>query len=169
MTPRKLSATQTTTLATLRAHGGIIARLPGGFWTYPACPINAAGIPEWWVSVQTVRGLEKIGALARTHRTSEEWRDPRSLTEETPPTTPAPRRRQKVIVEYHGEQEFWVLFDDGAVEIVDTPAKVLRAVSKAAERGNPGVTITSVEWRDVPEGFQERLQKAGLRRRGQKV
>ena len=77
----KLSPTQADAVEQLRAHGGTIGRLQGGFWTYAGCPVNAAGIPEWWVSVQTVRALERLGALRRTMTVDEEWRDPRQLVE----------------------------------------------------------------------------------------
>jgi hypothetical protein len=51
-----------------RLHGGILERLPGGFWTYPGCHreqkgsmITYLGIPDWWVSTHTIKALVARG------------------------------------------------------------------------------------------------------------
>lgn len=65
----------------------------------------------------------------------------------------ASTRRQRAVVEYHGAAEWWVLLPSGDVRIVTTPEAALRAVQRAAARGNKTITITTIEWRDTPEGF----------------
>lgn len=57
--------------------GGRLVRRPGGFWTTPNAGTNKYGAPFWYVSVQTVRAMERKGLLRRTHELPEEWRDPR--------------------------------------------------------------------------------------------
>lgn len=65
-------------------------------------------------------------------------------------------RKQKVVVEYRDETgpEWWVMFDDGQVESFDTASAALRAIRKAASRRNTTVTVTTVEWRNVPNGWK---------------
>lgn len=65
------------------------------------------------------------------------------------------RRSQRVIIEYHdnGGPEWWLMHPSGAVEAYDTASAALRAVKQGAARHNPGITITTIEWRDTPEGF----------------
>ena len=77
----KLSKTQQQVVDTLRRTGAPLVRVPGGFWTYQGCPVSRPGIPEWWVSVPTVRALERLGVLERTNQFPEEWRDSRKLAE----------------------------------------------------------------------------------------
>jgi len=36
-------------------------------------------VPEWWVTVPTLRALEKAGKLVRLNEFPEEWRDSRGL------------------------------------------------------------------------------------------
>ena len=66
-------------------------------------------------------------------------------------------RRQKAVVEYHdvdrGGPEWWVMLPDGSVEVVDHASAALAAIQRAARRGNRGVTVTTIEWRDAPDGF----------------
>lgn len=75
----KLSATQKNTIDTLHRNGGRLVRLAGGFWTYDGCAMERDNVPEWWVSVGTVRVLERHGLLVRANEDHEEWRDARLL------------------------------------------------------------------------------------------
>ena len=61
-------------------------------------------------------------------------------------------RAQKVIVEYH-DGGYLTLFDDGDIQMFGTPAQALKAIKKAAHRTNDSVTVTTIEWRNTPEGF----------------
>jgi len=49
--------------------------------------------------------------------------------------------------------EWWVLFDDGHVEVFDSAAYALAAIKRLARKRNLDVTLTTVEWRDVPDGW----------------
>lgn len=65
-------------------------------------------------------------------------------------------RRQRVVIEYRevaGGPEWWVMQDDGRIEVFDTSAAALASVRRRASRGNKGVTVTAIEWRDTPAGF----------------
>lgn len=64
-------------------------------------------------------------------------------------------RRQKVIVEYDETSgpEWRAMFDNGSVEIFDTASAALKEIQKKAKRGNKSITITAIEWRNVPDGF----------------
>jgi len=76
----KLSPEQQRVVECVKAHGGELIRLPGGFWTAPHTPVcRASGAPEWFTTVQTVRALEKKGVLVRANVFKEEWRDTRRL------------------------------------------------------------------------------------------
>lgn len=61
-------------------------------------------------------------------------------------------RKQKVVIERR-ESEWWVLHHDGRVEAFDTAAYALRAVRKAANRRNTGITVTTIEWRNVSDDW----------------
>lgn len=66
-------------------------------------------------------------------------------------------RKQMAVVEYHfvmGGPEWHVMLPDGEVKVVDRADVAFKLVQKAAKRGNKGVTLTTVEWRNVPEGFK---------------
>jgi hypothetical protein len=75
-------------------------------------------------------------------------------------TTP---RAQTVIVEYHGWNEWWLLLDDGRVQVLRSPAAVIGVVQRAALRGNTTATVTTIEWRDVPAGFVPPTKRAPSR------
>lgn len=62
-------------------------------------------------------------------------------------------RKQKVVIELRDHREWWVLHHDGRVEAFDTASHALRAVRRAARRRNTGVTVTTIEWRNVPEDW----------------
>lgn len=64
-------------------------------------------------------------------------------------------RKQKAVVEYkdHGGPEWWVMLPNGSIEVLDTASAALKTIQKAAKRGNRGVTITIIEWRDTPPNF----------------
>lgn len=70
-------------------------------------------------------------------------------------TSVAAARKQKAVVEYRdvGGPEWWVMLPNGSVQVCDTASAALKEVQKAAKRGNRGITITTIEWRDTPEGF----------------
>lgn len=81
--------------------------------------------------------------------------NPVTKTETLRPTIK--RRRQTVVIEHHevaGGPEWWVLHHTGEIEVLDTASAALKAVRARAGRGNPGLTITTIEWRDTPEGFK---------------
>jgi hypothetical protein len=61
-------------------------------------------------------------------------------------------RKQVVVVEYH-DGDCWVMLNDGSVQVVGTPDAALSLVQKMAKRGNRSATITTVEWRNMPDGF----------------
>lgn len=65
-------------------------------------------------------------------------------------------RRQTAVVERKdmlGSIEWWAMLPDGSVSVVDTASAALAEIQKAASRGNRGVTITTIEWRGVPDGW----------------
>ena len=70
MTP---SQTQLDVIRRMLADGRRIERLPGGFWTTPSTPrAFKAGpgcvVPEWWVGVQTLKALARMGVLQESRR-----------------------------------------------------------------------------------------------------
>jgi hypothetical protein len=83
-----VSHTQADFLTHAREHGGKIVRKPGGFWHAEGAKMNTKGVPEKWVSVQTVRALERKGQIARTNEFPEEWRDSRRVVENWKSPTP---------------------------------------------------------------------------------
>lgn len=62
------------------------------------------------------------------------------------------RRSQKVIIDYI-RGEWWVMYDDGEVQVFDTPGHALAGVQHDAKRGNEDITVTTIEWRNAPDGF----------------
>lgn len=46
-----------------------------------------------------------------------------------------------------------VMFNDGRVEFFHTALSAFRTVQSRAKRGNKDVTLTRIEWRNVPAGF----------------
>lgn len=77
--------TQTKALGVLREHG-TLERWPGGFWTYPSCPVdhvtNGCDIPSWYVTTHTVQAMERRGWLERVGKYPESYRDDRRLTDD---------------------------------------------------------------------------------------
>lgn len=63
-----LSPTMEEALARAQTHGGELVRLPGGFWTYPGCPVDKRGVPTWWVTKGTIGAL-LLRELVRDVRT----------------------------------------------------------------------------------------------------
>ena len=70
-----------------------LRRLQGGFWTTPSTPLSGRtelvpssceryDVPSWFVTVHTIRAMEKRGWLCRAGVHSEDWRDERELTAE---------------------------------------------------------------------------------------
>lgn len=58
----KLSPTMKDALAEGLAHGGVLERWRGGWWTYPGCPVkkrtaDGYDVPEWSCGVDTLRAL----------------------------------------------------------------------------------------------------------------
>jgi hypothetical protein len=77
------SPVQADALARMDAGDGTIVRVAGGFWTTPDTPRHDTvygPVPEWYVSIQTVRAMELRGWVERTGAYEEEWRDTRRLT-----------------------------------------------------------------------------------------
>jgi hypothetical protein len=82
----KLSQTQRDVLEKLEQNPGArMVRVSGGFWTYSGCPGLGATrmLPNWSVTVQTIRAMEKLGLLRRANIHPEEWRDERALVQES--------------------------------------------------------------------------------------
>ncbi len=50
--------------------------------------------------------------------------------------------------------EWWAMLPDGQITVSDTADAALRDIQKQARKGNRGLTITSIEWRGVPDGFK---------------
>ena len=73
----------------LRAHGGVIERRKGGFWTYPGCQVRHSvtdgggsyDVPAWYVGTQTVEAMTKRSWLERCHKHGEAYRDDYRLTQ----------------------------------------------------------------------------------------
>lgn len=63
------------------------------------------------------------------------------------------RRSQNVVIELNHD-EWWIMHNDGSVEVKVTAEEALGTVQRAAHRRNPGVTVTKIEWRGVPDGWQ---------------
>lgn len=64
---RRLSPAQEDALRFVRAHGGRLVRLPGGFWTYPGCDtMPRTGWPSEYVRTNTVRALVRLGEVVET-------------------------------------------------------------------------------------------------------
>ena len=65
-------------------------------------------------------------------------------------------RRQKVVVEYHDScgPEWMVMFHTGDIQVFDTSSAALKEIQRAAARRNISVTLTTIEWRGVPDGFK---------------
>lgn len=77
----KVSETQLDVLGQMR-ESGKIERLSGGFWTTPGMSFDPRGAPDWHVTVQTIRAMEKKGLLERREGESEpEWCAARYLTD----------------------------------------------------------------------------------------
>lgn len=62
-------------------------------------------------------------------------------------------RKQRVTIEYTDGDGYMVLFANGDVSTFGTPELAIKAIQKRAGRGNKGVTMTTIEWRNTPEGF----------------
>lgn len=76
---RALSVTQQGVIAKLGETRSFLHRLPGGFWTYDGCGVNAAGAPAWWVTWATVRAMERRGLLVRSWFYTDDWKDHRHI------------------------------------------------------------------------------------------
>lgn len=65
----KLSPTQEAIVAAMRANGGVLVRLKGGFWTYRGCPTKEVGwavreaIPETYWATGSVQALLRYGVV----------------------------------------------------------------------------------------------------------
>jgi hypothetical protein len=62
-------------------------------------------------------------------------------------------RRQKVVIEYN-DGGWLAMFDDGTVRAFETAEKAFRAVQREANRKNKEITVTTIEWRGAPVGFE---------------
>lgn len=78
---KAVSPIQRTVIEKLYETQSFMVRLPGGFWTYDGCGVNATGIPMWWVQTRTVMAMDGAGLLVREDFYAESWRDHRSLPE----------------------------------------------------------------------------------------
>jgi len=82
--PKKPSTTQIEVLREMsRSYAeGRVHREEGGFWTIDGMTRNVRGVPDWWVTLQTIRAMESNGWVRRRNVHPEEWRDERELTDE---------------------------------------------------------------------------------------
>jgi hypothetical protein len=62
------------------------------------------------------------------------------------------RRSQRVVIEFHNG-DWLVMLDTGDIRVAPTPEVALALVQRAAHRGNKGITVTRIEWRNTPAGF----------------
>jgi hypothetical protein len=93
----KLSPHQQRVIQLIQENGGITYRLHGGFWVTPGTILDGRSVPRFgqkiW-NINTIRSLEKLGLLERTHKHEDEWRDVRRATgasyAEHPPSSQAP-------------------------------------------------------------------------------
>lgn len=67
-------------------------------------------------------------------------------------TLVAGARQQKVIIEFT-DPGWMVLHHDGTIEEWDTASYAMKSVRRAATRRNTTITITAIEWRNVPTTF----------------
>lgn len=63
-------------------------------------------------------------------------------------------RRQKVVIEHKSAGEWWIMHDDGRIEEWDTAEHALKSAKRAAKKRNLSVTVTEIEWRNVPDGWK---------------
>src|SRR5262245_37690116 len=79
----KLSGHQQRVIQLIQENGGITFRLRGGFWVTPGTILDGRSAPRFgektW-NISTIRSLEKLGLLERTHKHEDEWRDVRRAT-----------------------------------------------------------------------------------------
>ena len=66
---------------------------------------------------------------------------------------PRPIRNQKAVIEFT-EDGIMVMHHDGFVEFAKDALDAFRKVQSTAKHGNKCVTITTIEWRNAPEGFE---------------
>lgn len=69
----RLTPTQIEILGAMRANGGELVRIAGGYWTYPGCPTRVAGgeeIPTRYWGVQSVAALMRLGHVDERARTA---------------------------------------------------------------------------------------------------
>lgn len=60
---KPLSPTMTDMLEEIAAHGGIVERRPGGYWTWPGCA-SSGGVPITYWGTTTVQALVDRGRLS---------------------------------------------------------------------------------------------------------
>ena len=78
----KLSPTQRETLARMAASTGELFRSRGGFWAPHEPGRDWRETPTWWVGVQTMRSLERLGLVElRPDQHEPEWCATRRLTD----------------------------------------------------------------------------------------
>lgn len=64
-----LTPIMTDVMSVAAQHGGDLIRLPGAYWTWPDCPVDEEGVPEWYAEPSTIMALERRGAVKFT-----DWR-----------------------------------------------------------------------------------------------
>lgn len=63
--PAKLSESAIDAIEAARDNGGILVRLPGGWWTYKGCKIVKT-MPEWSTTWPTLKSMLRRGLLIPT-------------------------------------------------------------------------------------------------------
>lgn len=78
----KLSKKQVEVVEHLKATNRALQRWPGGFWTTEQVPASPSPKPpQWWCGTQTVRALERVGAITAKETKRDWWKQHYVLTD----------------------------------------------------------------------------------------
>jgi hypothetical protein len=58
------------------------------------------------------------------------------------------RRSQKVIAEKQDDGSYLLMTEDGQIDMAVSRDAALAIIKRRAKARNPGITITTIEWRD---------------------
>lgn len=59
-------------------------------------------------------------------------------------------RRQKVIAEQQADGSYFLMTEDGDIDMAVDRSAALTIIKARARRRNPGITLTTIEWRERP-------------------
>jgi DNA-binding HxlR family transcriptional regulator len=83
MSGKGITNTQAEALRKMHAENSVLRRVPGGFWTTSATQFRKSiggPVPEWWVTVGTIRALQRKGLIEKCGVDARDWADDRKLT-----------------------------------------------------------------------------------------